>query len=1176
MQTQTSNTLHNAIMKAGGKDRPPMLAPGNYVQCLKVILKQQLKDKVVPVSEGSSETTTKRYIENYKNVSQDIRGQLNAEDEAVQIILTGIDNDIYSTVDACPNARKMWKAIERFYNMMNELVRNQCDVTNHQVNVQFLLQLQPEWQRSQQAATRNKGKAIVNSHIPIYDQDPSMVADDDEMSKDKEIDKLMALIYLSFKKIYKLTNNNLRTSSNTSNVAGTRETVGTTVVRKSGIQCYNCKEFRHVARECQKPKRAKDAAYHKEKMILCKQEEVGFQLNTEQADWRDDTDNEPEDQELEAHYMNKMHKAFPLPGESSHWQYKFPLPVEGVPTARRIKIPLPGVCTAMMKKLPDNYSKVYKFQSQQRRPMTKKQKKEYYMAVEDFIPMDSKEESKRLKRKGLNLEKEQVKNQKSSEEAPGIETSIEEFTEEKMKEMMQLVPVKDVHVQALQVKHPIIDWKVHTEDLLKQLDKEDLNQLWALVKEYLSIRPTTNNKEIELWVELKRMYEPDPEDQLWTLTQNFMHAPVEWKLYDLSGVHHLTAKDKEIFMLVEKDYPLRKGLALVMISYKLQVENYSQMAEDLIRKIYNIANTLRQQGIKCTRHSHCQVKCSHWQYKFPLPVKVVATAGRLEMPLPEVCTAIEEKKKKLPFSTTHIKHLMAKETKKLVEGSENVEEHVEVNSLPLRNDDNQTVLGTRLEPRSDKESPEVEKISDMLQPVNVIEEKEESVEDDYELRSRGKRKHVENIKNIPSPTTTRSHRILTILIPSNTKKLKELTEKLQGLDGYLFEHLSAKFMPRRKFHELAKNLEDIMMEAFPKLVYDRIKVLLKKQVPLYVAKGLILEREKRQADVAKMITEAIQQERKNLRLEISSQVNDAIANHIPLQVDSSVWSYMTDHILHVHLDKDTTLSPQEQQYQLYLTMKDDLRPSAVHPRDHDDPHDDAHVERENSAKRQKTSEHGTFEIEGSSFVQDYESKPDDVIPNEKVSQELVDEILEIVDEAKLRKVVDEMLRQQCTSGDEHQYHIDQMQNFLKNKQERDQCSTISTKAHSSRSKLLRDPKAPRLPLVDKFVKRFNLYAHYEVKHWNNPHAKIFYIKNQQSPRRPKKEIYSNLKKSHQDLLGTSLHQEYNDLGRVYNFQLGVESYQQQVNLTVPTIIFPGIEKYKVFSIVSELVYGIIF
>nr|GFA86312.1 hypothetical protein [Tanacetum cinerariifolium] len=50
-----------------------------------------------------------------------------------------------------------------------------------------------------------------------------------------------------------------------------------------------------------------------------------------------------------------MHKAFPLPGESSHWQYKFPLPVKVVPTARRLKMQLPEVCTiieVMMKKLP--------------------------------------------------------------------------------------------------------------------------------------------------------------------------------------------------------------------------------------------------------------------------------------------------------------------------------------------------------------------------------------------------------------------------------------------------------------------------------------------------------------------------------------------------------------------------------------------------------------------------------------------------------------------------------------------------------------------------------------------------------------------------------------------------------------------------------------------------------
>ncbi|GKB44641.1 autophagy-related protein 2 [Tanacetum coccineum] len=70
--------------------------------------------------------------------------------------------------------------------------------------------------RSQQAATRNREKAIVNSPPPTYDQEPEMVAKDDALSKKKEIDKLMDLISLSFNKIYKPTNNNLRTLSNTS------------------------------------------------------------------------------------------------------------------------------------------------------------------------------------------------------------------------------------------------------------------------------------------------------------------------------------------------------------------------------------------------------------------------------------------------------------------------------------------------------------------------------------------------------------------------------------------------------------------------------------------------------------------------------------------------------------------------------------------------------------------------------------------------------------------------------------------------------------------------------------------------------------------------------------------------------------------------------------------------
>nr|GFA03209.1 hypothetical protein [Tanacetum cinerariifolium] len=395
-------------------------------------------------------------------------------------------------------------------------------------------------------------------------------------------------------------------------------------------------------------------------------------------------------------------------------------------------------------------------------------------------------------------------------------------------------------------------------------------------------------------------------------------------------------------------------------------------------------------------------------------------------------------------------HLMAKEIKKLVEGSENVEENVEVSSSPLRNDDNQCNPDTRLEPISENESPKVEKITDISQHVNVIKEEEESTEDDYELKRREKGNHVEEIRNTPSPTRIRSPRTHYNLISLDTKKLQELAktdtipssstpsssslksklsntnrllslfkskpgrfkryksffQELQGRYGYLFEHLLARFMPKRNFNKFAQRLQEIMLDSLPKLVDDRNKGILKTQVPLHV--------------------------------------------------DSSVRSYISCHVLHVHLTQATPTNAQEQQHQLYLTKKDnpqlqhdDLpiwlalkykferlhmattpwRPFTVRPRDQDDPYDDAHVEGENSAKGHKTSEHGTFVFSESSSGQDYEN--DDVLPNKKVSKELIDEMSQTVYKAKLHKVVNEILRQQCTLGNEHQYYIDQMQNFLK-------------------------------------------------------------------------------------------------------------------------------------------------
>ncbi|GKA87324.1 hypothetical protein Tco_0809035 [Tanacetum coccineum] len=326
-----------------------------------------------------------------------------------------------------------------------------------------------------------------------------------------------------------------------------------------------------------------------------------------------------------------------------------------------------------------------------------------------------------------------------------------------------------------------------------------------------------------------------------------------------------------------------------------------------------------------------------------------------------------------------------------------------------------------------------------------------------------------------------------------------------------------------------------MVESLPTMVDTHIKEQVKKQVPeqvrdqvlVYVAEGLIMERQKTKEEMERMIAKAILQE-----------------------LDASVRSYMSGHILHVHPAQSQTLSIPEQQYQL---------PSAVRPRDQDDPHDDAHPEGENSAKRHKTSEYEAYVSGESLFGQvNEEKRDDDEIPTKKVSQDIMEEVSLTIDEAKLKKMADEMLRQRCTSGDEHQYHIDQMKNFLKSDIVWESRKEILVSPHPRKTTPLvqscqRDPEAPTLSLinqdllylkkgssgpekivlslhkfpaiifndddieertsrwVNKCVKKFNPYARYGVEHWKNPHAKIFYIKKQKEPGKPKEEVYSNSK-----------------------------------------------------------------
>ncbi|GJU77833.1 hypothetical protein Tco_1274903 [Tanacetum coccineum] len=587
-------------------------------------------------------------------------------------------------------------------------------------------------------------------------------------------------------------------------------------------------------------------------------------------------------------------------------------------------------------------------------------------------------------------------------------------------------------------------------------------------------------------------------------------------------------------------------------------------------------------------------------------------------------------------------HLAAEDIEKLVGDPENV-----VDSSTPRHDDT-SIPGTRLKPRSDKES----------QKVEIVQEKEEETTKDTE---------VEPDKDTP-----------------------------MGRYGYLFAHLKKRFMPRTSSDQLVDNLHDVMMETLPSLVKEKVTEQVKKkvhaqvrdQVPMYLAEGLILERKTTKEETKRLISKAILQEHglQQHQLYLTIKVDPLLQ-----QQDIAIW-------LALQIKFEKTQVPQTA-----------CRSSVVRIRNQDDPHDDAHPEGENSAKRQKTSEYEAY-VSGESssgqvnveepgpstsgnqeqddefdFWTDSYASDDDEIPTKQVTQDIMEEISLTIDEAKLKKMADEMLRQRCTSGDEHQYHIDQMKNFLQSDIVWESRKEILVSPHPRKITPLvqscqRDPEAPALSLinqdllylkkgnsgpekivlslhkfpaivfndddieertsrwVNKCIKKFNPYARYGVENWKNPHAKIFYIRRQKEPGRPKEEIYSNSKivqviktywelghehkfiteivaRRANDCIVSITEPDYKNLNkndiedmyllivnnkvpdyantgllwslsvfirssviweRVHDFQLGIESYQQKINLTAPTITFPGIEEYDVFSIVYEPVHGIIY
>nr|GEX58952.1 hypothetical protein [Tanacetum cinerariifolium] len=110
----------------------------------------------------------------------------------------------------------------------------------------------------------------------------------------------------------------------------------------------------------------------------------------------------------------------------------------------------------------------------------KKNSFQFGKKMQDFVPMNSKLESERLKRPEIQLGKESFKKWKKAK-VSGTEPSQERQSE-------------------------------------KELSEEEL-------KKMMHTTEVTDEKSKELWVELKRLYKPDSRDPLWDL-QRYMHDPL--------------------------------------------------------------------------------------------------------------------------------------------------------------------------------------------------------------------------------------------------------------------------------------------------------------------------------------------------------------------------------------------------------------------------------------------------------------------------------------------------------------------------------------------------------------------------------------------------------------------------------------------------------------------------
>ncbi|GKC41925.1 hypothetical protein Tco_1059647 [Tanacetum coccineum] len=172
---------------------------------------------------------------------------------------------------------------------------------------------------------------------------------------------------------------------------------------------------------------------------------------------------------------------------------------------------------------------------------------------------------------------------------------------------MEVIPDEEevaIDVLPLATKSPkIFNWKIHKEgkksyyqivradgksqmymilsQMLKSFDREDLEDLYKLVKARYGSTRLVEIMDCLLWNDLKTIFEPHVEDAIWRNQQGY--KVLEWKLYVSYGVHSLMMQSMQIYILIEKRYPLTPPTIIDMLNKKLQVDYFSELAYQFLK-----------------------------------------------------------------------------------------------------------------------------------------------------------------------------------------------------------------------------------------------------------------------------------------------------------------------------------------------------------------------------------------------------------------------------------------------------------------------------------------------------------------------------------------------------------------------------------------------------------------